>query len=856
MWSLDQVDAEVAAWPLWADVGFRPCLTALGCTPKLTYDKATATCYAELEKYLRPRAGGTSLETIRQVCDSRWRTEGPTQPLPLHRYVRRLAEEYLEPDPSTPTSIRLRKNAENTLSWRWLTLTVPPDLLVAAMNGRTEHVKHNLPPKIGALLDQGVAEIHVHLGACMSFSTLWTNAMTLAGAPFLDEKRLERGGPPPFGNGKSFREWLLGAALVRTTLAAFLYWNDRRRIANLAEYVALAWPSVYEQRQHRELLRDFGNGTLSWPAARIATLYRRLGGVTGMELPVASLADLHKRDPASRWLASGTDATGEVELLRLALRYLEARCDSDFARLFWQYVRVRGQTYRHLVQEPGTSGLDWFARHFQRISALRQGLSQQARMDSAWSLENRGLHLESLEVREAPESKWQDIRDIVQAAPKLMHSLVPSSRRPIGIVFHFKKEWHGSRNRAHADPGRTAVSSRYGRYALERTREARAIATAMARCPHLLIWLRGLDICSEELSIPNWVILPILAELRAVSKTLAVDARKVGFPCEPLRLTLHCGEDYRSLHEGLRRLHEPLSLSVLESGDRIGHALALGHDVSRLMADQSSVIERDEDRLENLLWEWDLYETRVLPKPSARSDYLRTEIEMLGLRIFGETTSVDLLTEVRRLRNDGAVLRRWGYPRLYTATPKSPAEQILFDYLTDCNVYIRGQRTQKFTLAQQDAVFLREAQNMIVSEFARLRITIEANPSSNLLIGNFGSLMGHPMFRLKPPLSVSGGMIASVLARLDAACRRILLGILPSIRRDISVAIADDDPITFATSLHEEYVYTYWALRRHDMTETQSMNWLDTARRAGIKATFALDASKDTYHLSGIRYGY
>lgn len=844
MWSLDQVDAEVSAWPLWADAGLRPCLTTLECSPKLTYEGATATCYAELEKYLRPRAGGTSLETLRQICDSRWLADPPTQPLPLHRYVKRLAAEHLEPAPGRPGRIRLRKNGMDALNWRWLTLTMPPDLLVAALDGRDEAVMHDLPNELAEMLDKGVAQVHVHLSACMSFGTLWTNAMTLAGTPFLDEKRLERGGPPPFGNGKHFRRWLLGAALVRTTLAAFLYQHAQLKAGNFACYVCSAWPSVYEQQENRKILSSFGLGTLISPAERIAKFYRQLGQVTGLADPVKSLNDLRQRDPVGRWLAPHSDITPEVELLRLSLRYLELNDDTDFARIFWQYVRVRGRTYRHIVQEPGTPGLDWFARHFQRISALRQGLSTEAKMEAAWSLENRGLRLAAFEAREAPEADWHDNRKIVKAAPDLLSSLPDSSRAPIGIIFHFKKEWRDSDHRAHGDPGDRFISSRYGRYAWARIQEADAIATAMEHCQTLLIWLRGLDVCSEELSIPNWVILPILAELRQKSKAHADDAKRAGIPCDSLRLTLHCGEDYRSLHEGLRRLHEPIKLRILESGDRIGHALALGHDVMRFMVQHPSVMERREDRLENLVWEWELYETAVLPQPGPRRDYLWHEIEELGQQIFGRSVNIDHMLEAYRLRDEGAILRRWGYPRLYTASPQSPAERLLLDYLQDCNIYMAGQQTRRYLLTSQDSRFLNEAQNMIKSEFISQNITIESNPSSNLLIGNLGAFKHHPVFKLVPYNSAPTNIISGLLNKIFGIWHQAM-AYIRNTSKEIAVAISDDDPLTFSTSLHEEYVFMFSALHRHNPSIQQAKSWLEHRRRAGLNASFVLDASKD-----------
>ena len=46
----------------------------------------------------------------------------------------------------------------------------------------------------------------------------------------------------------------------------------------------------------------------------------------------------------------------------------------------------------------------------------------------------------------------------------------------------------------------------------------------------------------------------------------------------PLRSTIHAGEDFARLIQGLRRMHEPIEYGLLQFGDRIGHGLALGFD--------------------------------------------------------------------------------------------------------------------------------------------------------------------------------------------------------------------------------------------------------------------------------------
>lgn len=53
--------------------------------------------------------------------------------------------------------------------------------------------------------------------------------------------------------------------------------------------------------------------------------------------------------------------------------------------------------------------------------------------------------------------------------------------------------------------------------------------------------------------------------------------------------------------------------------------------------------------------------------------------------------------------------------------------------------------------SEHEVAMLQAAQRFLRRELSRLEITVESNPSSNLLIGNFESLDEIPTFRLIPP---------------------------------------------------------------------------------------------------------
>src|SRR6185295_6813452 len=132
-----------------------------------------------------------------------------------------------------------------------------------------------------------------------------------------------------------------------------------------------------------------------------------------------------------------------------------------------------------------------------------------------------------------------------------------------------------------------------------------ALEGAFARCPEILLLLRGLDVANAELAIPTWVTLPLFRRvIRASERAAGILARKrPAWQVPRLRVTCHLGEDFVRLIQGLRRIHEPIEFGLLETGSRIGHAVALGVDPDAWAKSLTTVPQTVEERLADLLWE-------------------------------------------------------------------------------------------------------------------------------------------------------------------------------------------------------------------------------------------------------------
>ena len=845
--------AETLAWPLVSEEAFRLQTTTLDRSYPGVLDEFTGQLANGLEDWLRPRAGGWSLEALRALRDAAWFHTG-AHSHSLDAYVIHHAGRLLS---FAGTRVELRQDQarsyeEQVNRWHWLCRAVPPDLLIAAcachenIEPTSEHV-HVASHELARLLERGVAETHLHVGAAVPFAVLWTGIMQ--GIEQFDprngDNKLTRGGPPPFGSAEAFVTRLAVAAIARFFMAAFLHWRRNTGqqgsfgefrtgpIRRLAERIL--WPSgpAAFQRTVSRILATMCGGSEAADIAIIKATYRHLRMLNERAAP-ADAQDMAARDPVG-WLlpAPRPGVLPETILAHHALCYLDdqGREDQQFRSMFWQYQRIRGRCFRHLVHEPGTEGLDWFSKHFGRIAALRKPVEEQV-YRIALDCQSQGLRLTSFEARASPGAQWHEcwheVRNYARQASAWLEER-PHLQTQMGLILHFIKELGCKCGRLHADPRHAAFPTRYGVWFSKVQNQTRAIVALLERAPECLLLLRGVDVANVELAIPTWVTVGIFRHLRhesgKVARTLA--HRWPGLDVGPMRVTYHAGEEFRRLGEGLRRIHELIASHTLQRGDRIGHGLALGTSPEALARTRRSALQPIEERLDDLLWEWERYACAEVQPPPGRETYVRAEIQRLARRIYGQETgipsslTVEDLVEARALRHDPVVLSRLGYP-IYNHAPVtgSPAHDLLWRYLTDASVFERGQVAEEVELTTLEVAALQSLQAWLRARVAALAITIESNPTSNLLIGNMGAVTNHPSFVLQP------------------------LG--PSRERPIPLSINTDNPLTFSTCLADEYAYLYAALLRSNAASSQeAIEWLERARQAGWDSRFSHPASAE-----------
>lgn len=307
-----------------------------------------------------------------------------------------------------------------------------------------------------------------------------------------------------------------------------------------------------------------------------------------------------------------------------------------------------------------------------------------------------------------------------------------------------------------------------------------AMVDLVERTETLRHFVSAVDVVGDELEVPNWPYVPILADWGDVL------SRNPGLV---LQRTAHAGEFFRWRLQGLRSVGELLVPNQVV--DRVGHALALG-DVDSFARRTGTVTFRD--ILEDVLWldacgwvndEAEQWALECL-KASGVSDVLG-----VGLSQFREAW-------IRRrsfagLRDSGLVGRDW-----YASSDFMDLERPDYALMREpdgviaalmCLVYRGGSGLELLDLEAPRDIAKRyiEWQASVchaVSKKLRLfcadeHIVVEACPTSNFLLGGLDSIDQHPLSQF-----VSEGMI---------------------------VTLNTDDPIIFGTNIAREYRIAYEA---------------------------------------------
>lgn len=524
--------------------------------------------------------------------------------------------------------------------------------------------------------------------------------------------------------------------------------------------------------------------------------------------------------------------------------------------LFYSYLLLKAQFRSELVQVNQQTGFHNFHDYDDRKALLWKGDYPEYMNEDYRQTVNANIREQRICSLEGRFSPAQSARADVERAHAIDRACMFYEEQTAGGRFALD-QWKvaaGMKNMAAdashfyvlhfpklADPHlyrkpKHAPMCRHEKFRRQVRERALALASALSNYDYFCERVRGIDACSWEIACRPEVFAVAFRFLRDFP---AEHYR--WFPCasgQPrLGLTYHVGEDFLDISDGLRSVDEAVRFLGMRRGDRIGHATVLGVDPRLHYARKSrQVIMSKQEALDNCVW---IY---------YRSGELDVEIPLvLRQAIYLRATA--LFNEIyrARLKDPGTTLEDYYYsmqlrgddPRCYESGAfRRPPVRDGFDMhclndsdasldhlrrqarvseLCFCYHYCRGALN---TGSQMDTILIEDNYICLMEQLqAAMRryvndtgLSVECNPSSNVLIGTFGAYRKHPI-------------LTFYNEGLGVEHREVQL----------HVSVNTDDPGVFDTSLSFEYALLARALQEMTDEEGRRVN-SDRAIEAYIRS--------------------
>ncbi|MFI3168431.1 MAG: hypothetical protein R3Y06_00605 [Faecalibacterium sp.] len=444
--------------------------------------------------------------------------------------------------------------------------------------------------------------------------------------------------------------------------------------------------------------------------------------------------------------------------------------------------------------------------------------------------------VEGIELRIAPKRKKDLIRKVKQI--DLAHQKIYAqylAKNPqlkpmqLGIIIHYIKNADHplARECRHA-----ALRDNVQKQSVSLTRY---FETIKADRPHIPIL--AVDAANTEINCSPEVFAPIFRQHR---KEIAAH--------QPLGFTYHVGEDFLNLSSGLRVIDDVLNFFNFTRGDRLGHAIALGTDVTDyLTAKRHYIFGTLQSMVDDYAWLYDIIAAH--PNSSCSDLLMRLErsyqqhAQLLFQGVSLPIPSIQLYRQSYLLRGDdptlfqecftaGTLLRQTSAKfncenQAHQHALASPEAQALYLCYHYNPLYRKNSETPTQICADetyQEATTL--AQMLLRQKVYARKVCIETNPTSNKRISYRSTYVSLPLldfntYGLSTPTNAPTNYKAN--------------------KQHLSVSINTDDSGIFQTNLSNEYSYIAAALLRQNYEAEETFTYIDHIRMLSKATTFLSD---------------
>ena len=757
---------------------------------------------------------------------------------------------------------------EKVFTWRDAFLPLGQDLFVCAylasedLRNRRERRDFTWPavirtdlPELNEILQRGVAENHQHLyGSSQTFALSWCNMMNYPEShQKIGELFKELYQPVVIlQEGEqliSTKDRVRYAAICRKHLFQKLH-----NIENNWSWLNELCPEMTANAEIKELREIYG--------ARVPQLQ---GDPKILDYALEEEIFIVAPDAAYRSLA------GERWFLYSCFRkFLLGELNEKEKLLLYLYLVLKGLFRSELIQVNGYVGFHNFANYqnrksklcdtpFYNAELLRMALNAPIREGNVTSLETRigpgktveyilGGVTEPDEMFRFGDLSLEEIQDTTRPPlPSITETNL--SREGLFYVVHFIKDIEKP---AYTLPD-LELACRNNKVRKNIRQQALCMAECLSNSEYYCRRIRGIDAANHEFGTPPEAFAPVFRFLHNFrASDFAKEMLMKKEPVHRLSTTYHAGEDFLDIAGALRTIDEAVTYLEMQRGDRIGHALGLGVAPEvHYQLKGYRIFLRQQDRLDDLIWI--LFRgTELGVRLDCRSELEKEARDLIEI-IYGDAIQENDWNITLQDYYNSTLLRadspeRYitmkyepydGFgdpfeefavslrePRLDRIRTNEKFAGMYYYYHYGKRERIRAEKTIDVLIDDNYIRLMRKLQDALQWELAAKGISIESNPSSNVLIGTFGVYEKHPVFRFN---------------NTD-------LEIDPQKYREcpqLTVSVNTDDLGVFDTSQEFEYALLYFALNsiRDDQGKprygkTEILRYLENLRKMGHSVAF------------------
>lgn len=526
------------------------------------------------------------------------------------------------------------------------------------------------------------------------------------------------------------------------------------------------------------------------------------------------------------------------ESMKYIKKDLSNKKASCFEKLFWHYIKFKNLVYRQIVQEVTYgNGLDIFQEYYKKQSAI----SINKLVYEAFYSQTKNQNIRKFEIRIGIGNDKGKVVELLSEIFNQYLAIIISneylnkdySEIPLlGIIFHFIKKPDSQKEKCIYKEERGNLRNELKDEYLHQAKIINEIRQDIDKIDNYIV---GVDAASKENNTEPYVFKKAFNYLRDTDSFKSGNGKYI----KELGFTYHVGEEFRDLLSGLRHIDETIELFNYKSGDRLGHAIALGIDVDKWAEYNQLVFINAGEYLDNLLWQWNLYIEEKIGQKSISEleqriydavEYIFGFTEHLSIRelykaYYMKINCEECVTDVATdLSIDGVCALQQFTKKKYSIKNKIPRSnnednnvvwttQMIYK-AEKCKYFTRElDKNVTINIDNEIIEIYKEIQKIMIRKIGERQIIVETNPTSNLTIGEFKCFKDYYITNLSSPA-----------------------------KEKVIVTINSDDPTVFSTRINNEYALIYDILMKSGKyTGKEIIDWLNKIRINGLEYSFIED---------------